>query len=393
MRGLKQYGAFRWLLPALAAAYFAGTAQALDPNREMSQYIRDQWGVEQGFPGGAVYAIAETNDGYLWIGAEEGLVRFDGLTFRLFNHANLAALPAGPVQGLTTDADGNLWIQPQRLGLVRYRDGIFHDVWPDLRQSEIGVTAMCRGRNGEVLLARPIGNLKYSGGNLVPLGLSSESLVISMAQTGDGKIWMGTRDAGRFSPSDGGASSIAESLRDKKVNALLPDGDRELWIGTDNGLARWNGTELSPSLVHAQILSMTKDHESNIWVGTVRGLVRLDARGVSSPAKGDSRPGGAVTALFEDREGDLWVGSAQGIERFRDSVFMTYFPGGLRSQNHGPLYVDAENRTWFAPSDGGLFWMRGEKIERITSAGLGNDVVYSIAGGPGELWIGRQRGD
>src|SRR5258707_12568816 len=115
MRGLKQYYGFRWVLPGLAAAYFGGAAQALDPKREMSQYIRDQWGVEQGFPAGAVYAIAETNDGYLWVGAEEGLVRFDGFTFGLFNDANLAALPAGPVQGLTTDTDVNLWIQRQRV--------------------------------------------------------------------------------------------------------------------------------------------------------------------------------------------------------------------------------------------------------------------------------------
>ena len=398
MRGLKEHHAFRWLLTALAAAYFGGTAQGLDPNREMSQYIRDQWGAEQDFPGGTVYSIAETDDGYLWIGAEKGLVRFDGLSFRLYNHANLTALPAGPILGLTTDAGGNLWIRPEGSGLVRYRDGKFHDVWPDLPRAEIGVTAMCRGKDGDVLLARPIGNLKYSGGQLVPLGLTTEWLVISMAQTADGKIWMGTRDGGLLSPSEGGVAGVAEGLPDKKVNALLAVGERELWIGTDNGLARWNGTELaqaglSPSLEHAQILAMTRDHESNIWVGTARGLMRVNARGVSSMEKRGLQPGGAVSALFEDREGDLWVGSAQGIERFRDSVFLTYSPsGGPQPENCGPLYVDPENRAWFAPSDGGLFWIKGEQIKQNASAGLGTDVVYSIAGGPGELWVGRQRG-
>jgi signal transduction histidine kinase/ligand-binding sensor domain-containing protein len=397
MRVLKQHYVFRWLLSGLAAASFASTAQALDPNREMSQYLRDAWGANQGFPGGAVYAIAATDDGYLWIGAEEGLVRFDGLTFRLFNHANLTALPAGPILGLTTDANGYLWIRPQSSGLVRYRAGIFHDFSPDLPRAETGVTAMCLGMNGEVLLARPSGNLKYSGGKLVPLGLTADRLVISMAETADGKIWMGTRDAGLFSPGEGGISGIEEGLPDKKVNTLLPAGDRELWIGTDNGLVRWNGTELtqaslSPSLQHAQILAMTRDHESNVWIGTSSGLERVNARGASSLEK-RRQPGGAVTALFEDREGDLWVGNAVGIERFRDSVFMTYSPsGGLRPGNNGPLYVDTENRTWFAPSDGGLFWIRGAQIEKITTAGLSEDVVYSIAGGPGELWVGRQRG-
>ena len=398
MRGLKEYHACRWLLAGLAASYFASTAQALDPNREISQYIRDQWSAEQGFPGLTVYAIAETDDGYLWIGAEEGLVRFDGLNFRLFNHANSPVFPAGPVQDLTTDADGNLWIRPQSPGLVRYREGIFHDVSADLPRAETGVTAMCRGRNGEVLLARPSGNLKYDGGKLVPLGVTAGSLVLSIAQTADGKIWMGTRDAGLFSPSEGGVSSVAEGLPDRKVNTLLAVGDRELWIGTDSGLARWNGTELtqaglSPSLEHAQILAMARDRESNIWVGTSGGLSRVNARGVSSLEKRGRQPGGAVSALFEDREGDLWVGSAGSIERFRDSVFMTHStPGGLQPGNNGPIYVDTDNRTWFAPSDGGLFWLRGEQMGQITSAGLGKDVVYSIAGSPGELWIGRQRG-
>jgi signal transduction histidine kinase/ligand-binding sensor domain-containing protein len=364
----------------------------------MSQYIRDQWGAEQRFPGGTVNAIAETDDGYLWIGAEAGLVRFDGLNFRLFNHKNSTAFPAGPVLGLTADAAGNLWIRMQSSDLVRYRAGIFHDVSSELPRSEIGVTAMCRGSNGEVLLARPSGSLKYSGGKLVSLGLPAVGLVISMAQTADGRIWMGTRDAGLLSPSEGGVSSIAEGLPDKKINTLLAAGDRQLWIGTDNGLVRWNGIELTQAglshfLERAQILAMTSDHESNTWVGTAHGLVRVNARSISSLEKRGFEPGEAVTAVLEDREGDLWVGSAAGIERFRDSVFLTYSPsGGLRSENNGPLYVDSDNRTWFAPSGGGLFWLKGEQAGQITSAGLGQDVVYSIAGGPGELWIGRQRG-
>src|SRR5882762_7895559 len=196
IRSLKQYRAFPWLLTGFLAAYFVSPAQALDPDRAMPQYIRDRWGAEQGFPGGTVYAIEGTADGYLWIGAQAGLVRFDGSTFRLFNHANSAALPAGPVLGLTTDAEGNLWIRPQSAGLVRYSAGVFHDVLPGLVPDETGVTAMCRGRNGEVLLARPNGDLRYHGGKLVPLAVTaqwSHPLVISMAETADGRVWMGTK--------------------------------------------------------------------------------------------------------------------------------------------------------------------------------------------------------
>ncbi len=85
-------------------------AHAIDPNRIMSQYLREHWGSERGFTGGSVTAIAQTTDGYLWIGTEKGLIRFDGLNFRQFQQAIPTAFPIGPVQGLIADAQGNLWI-------------------------------------------------------------------------------------------------------------------------------------------------------------------------------------------------------------------------------------------------------------------------------------------
>src|ERR1700748_102252 len=107
------------------AMVFAGTSYAIDPNRAMSQYIHDQWGAEQGFPRGPVYAIAQSSDGYLWIGTQAGLVRFDGLNFRLLQ--DVPGLPNGEsVYGLMSDGHGNLWIRPQSQGnlvrLVRYRN-------------------------------------------------------------------------------------------------------------------------------------------------------------------------------------------------------------------------------------------------------------------------------
>ncbi len=101
--------------------------------------------------------------------------------------------------------------------------------------------------------------------------------------------------------------------------------------------------------------------------------------------------------MFEDREGNIWTGGSLGIERLRDGVFKTYTTtDGLPSDSNGPVFVDAANRTWSAPLDGGLFWLKGDLIQRVTLAGLASDVVYSIDGnatnGRGDIWIGRQRG-
>jgi signal transduction histidine kinase/ligand-binding sensor domain-containing protein len=369
----------------------------------MSQYIRDQWGAEKGFPGGPVYAITQTADGYLWIGAEKGLIRFDGLNFNLIQRANTPSPVTGPVLGLTADAEGNLWIRLRSPSILRYREGKFENVLPDLEYDERGVTAMCRGTNGEALFSALInGTLRYSGGKFVTLTPRADLpnfLVISMAETPDGIIWMGTRDAGLFRLNGGRASAITEGLPDRKINCLLPGGDNELWVGTDNGIVRWNGTELTssgvpPSLKHTQALTMIRDRESNIWIGTTsQGLLRVNAAGVASFEGRDHRSRGAVTTLFEDREGNLWAGNAQGIERLRDSVFTTYSTyEGLPSESNGPVFVDSEDTTWFAPSDGGLYWLKGRQVGHVTGAGLDKDVVYSITGSKGELWIGRQRG-
>ncbi len=367
----------------------------------MSQYERERWGIDRGFPSGAVYAITQTTDGYLWIGTEKGLVRFDGLNFHLFQKSNTATGPIGPVLGLTADSENNLWIT-QQAGLLRYHEGKFEDASTYFERHETTVTAMCRGKDGQAIFAGLHSGFVRSGAGrfltLASMPAMPNFLVLSMAEMPDGRILLGTRDTGLFQLSGGRYSAGPVELRDRKINCLLPSDKQEVWIGTDNGLVRWNGTEvvnatIPRGLIHAQILALGKDRESNTWIGTADGLFRIDSEGVSSFDEGHRRPGGPVTAIFEDREGNVWTGSAQGLERFRDSVFTTYsLPEGLPSETNGPVYVDSDGRTWFAPSEGGLYWLKEGVVGRVRSAGLDGDVVYSVTGDGGELWIGRQRG-
>ena len=385
----------RWLLALSAVAWLVPAARALDPNRLTGQYIHDHWDGDRGYPGGAVNAFAQTPDGYLWIGSEKGLVQFDGLNFRLFDHANTEELPASPVLGLATDPEGSLWIRMQSREVLRYRRGVFEAV------SSLGeITAMAPGLNGDILLIRPHDPMRYRNGKLVhlpnPAGYTGR-LVISIAETPGGRMWMGTRDSGLFALLDGQAFE-PPGLPDRKVNCLLAADAGALWVGTDRGLVRWNGSELTqtgvPAEVRAaQVLAMARDRDSNLWLGTARGLMRMTANGAFVADRGDGGRAEAAGALFEDREGNLWIGRENGIERYRDTVFLTYpsaSPG--ISENSGPVYIDDAGRTWFGPSAGGLFWLRNGERGQVTDAGLGRDVVYSIDGGPGELWIGRQRG-
>jgi len=368
------------------------TADALSPNKALSQYIRNRWGEEQGLTGGPIYAMTQTKDGYLWLATERGLIRFDGFTFKLYQPAD--GFPAGPILGLLVDRSGDMWVRVQGPQFFRYHNGTFEDVLHGLPVQETDVTAMCLGQNGSIIFTA-LGNgiLRYDGGKLVALGdrYKLPRLVISMAETPDGKIWLGSREQGVFYLEKGEVRPVTRGVPDKKINALLPAGADRIWIGTDSGVASGNVAGFSSSgQLHVQTLAMVGDRDSNVWIGTPKGLARID-RGGSFAMQANT--GEAVTALFEDREGNLWVGSGQGLERVRDSVFTSYSASaGLPTDNNGPVYVDTEGRTWFAPVHGGLYWLKEGQAHAVTVGGVDRDVVYSISGGKGELWLGRRSG-
>lgn len=398
-RNARRRTRFGWLVAGLALACCFNPARALDPNRGPSDYTRDRWGAEQGFPGATVYAITQTPDGYLWLGTERGLVRYDGLNFHLYGHEDSPLFPTGPIQELLTDADGNLWIRPQTRSLLRFRDGVLQDVTPELDAGHSGVTAMCRGAGGEVLFAvRGEGVFAYAGGRFTKLFSTAGRpnwLVIAMTATGDGNIWMGTRDAGILVMSAGQVSAV-QGLPDRKINSLLAAADGKVWVGTDAGVVRLNGDGTNPTgapapLDRIQALALLADRDANVWAGTNRGLFRLNDGGTVALEEG-VKDAAAVNAIFEDREGSLWVGSTRGVERLRDSAFMTYAPPEGLPPEGGAVYVDAEGRAWLAPMSGGLYWGEGGRFLPVQEGGLERDVVYSVAGGPGALWVGRRGG-
>jgi ligand-binding sensor domain-containing protein/two-component sensor histidine kinase len=390
----------------------------------MSQYLRDSWGTERGLPGGSITAIAQTSDGYLWIGTDKGLVRFDGFNFHQFERAHPNPILIGPVRTLLVDPSDNLWILLQNTQLFRYQNGNFELI---RGEAENGTTAMARGTSGSVLLSSlAVGTATYSGNRFRSLSspalhtnaarvANSEapdqratpfswfdrlaaptSVVISMAQTDDGTIWLGTERRGLFYLQEGRVSGALNGRVDTNINCLLPLQNSELWVGTAKGVLRWNGTKLTlagvpSSLRNLNVLSILRDRDSNIWVGTSRGLFRYNANGVFLLSTHETT--GPVAALFEDREGSIWIGSGRGLERLRDSAFVTYSLPNLKSQSMGPLHVDSGGRTWIAPIQGGLRWLKEGKSGDVTADGIANDVVYSIAGtGKDDIWVGRQQG-
>lgn len=422
-----------WLLKfanaVLALVCCKGLALAVDPSRTFSQYVQEYWGVDRGFPNETVSSIAQTRDGYLWIGTDKSLIRFDGLNFQKFQQAIPASFPIGAVQSLVSDGQGNLWILLPTTKLLRYHDGMFEVV---RGEAENGVTAIGSGPSNEILVSSlAMGTLSYNGTDFVsmssrdlPTGIQASdpipitspsstaawstglkphrlagpgSAVISIESTDDGGIWLGTEDGGLFYLKEGRLSWV-ENLAGAKITSILPIESSELWIGTSRGLLRWNGSKLTRAgvplaLKRSKVLSLIRDRHANIWVGTNQTVVCISSAGNNPRVSAIPSSFGPVRALFEDREGNIWIGGVHGLRRLRDSLFVTYSIDGPHSQSTGAVYVDPEDRTWVAPIGGGLRCLKGKKQEWVTAAGLNHDIVYSIAGGErDELWLGRQRG-
>lgn len=381
--------------------WFAYSAVGLSSRKAISEYVHDRWGAEAGFPGGPVYAMAQTPDGYLWIGTEKGLVRFDGITFSLLRPPDVATELSRPILGLVVDGEGSLWVRPQGPKLLRYREGKFQDMSAGLKLKETDITAMCAGRNGDVLFSGLVnGTVRYSKGRFETLASVNvlPKLIISLAETDQDRVWLGSKDAGLYYLRGGLVSTVTSGPPDSKINFLLAMGSGGLLIGTDNGIVRWNGAQFLPALAsdkpeHIQGLAMVTDRDANVWVGTPAGLQRIYFPGESPANSQNLLPIGPVTSLLEDREGNLWIGTTQGIERLREPAFTTYSPAtGLPAPLDGPVYVDANGSTWVAPSSGGLYHLTDGRAKLISSDGLAKDVTYSISGGGDGLWLGRREG-
>ena len=392
---------WQWAAAVLACLWPVHTAFALHPSVEISQFVHDRWTAENGLLGGSIYAICQSSDGYLWIGTERGLVRFDGSHFTLIQQPIAGMGSLGPVLGLVSDAAGDMWIRLEDLRLLLYRGGHFEDANARFHLFQIPYTAMANDYEHGILLAN--GNeqtLQYRGGKFVTIVATGQipNAVISLAQTRDQTIWLGTRDSGLFRMAGGGPESVSSELSDAKINVLLPAISGGLWIGTDHGLRYWDGhglveLPLPASVQQVQILALLQDRDGNIWAGTDHGLIRISPGGTVSLALLHSGPGYEVTTIFEDRDGAIWFGGSAGLERLRDGMFTTYTTAqGMPTDTVGPVWADSDGRTWFGPVSGGLYWIENGLVHRVTAAGLDDDVVYSISGGDGEIWVGRQHG-
>jgi signal transduction histidine kinase/ligand-binding sensor domain-containing protein len=393
----------------MAAAFlFIGTkpAQAsLDPNLSLTQYIHQNWQVEAGLPQVSVSSVAQTPDGYLWLGTEGGLVRFDGISFRVYDKRSTPEIPANVISALLAGREGTLWIGTQG-GLVRLRNKAFRAFGTAEGLTSSSILSLHEDRAGTLWIGTDGGGLvRFKDGKFHAFrkanGLADD-VVFSITEDKDGALWLGTHNGlsrmwnGKFQ-----TFTTRNGLGDNDVRAATVDAQGTVWVGTNGGgVCRMGSSRATclttkDGLTSNDIFSLLQDQAGTLWVGTLSGgLDRIVNGEVTSFTKRNGFPGGDVGALLEDQEGNLWMGSDDsGLHCLKQGPVATIAKAeGLSSDIVLPVFEDRDSALWVG-TDNGLNRLKDGKIEHYTEQGLEKGLILSIAqDSAGILWVGTRTG-
>ncbi len=424
---------------AVALLLLAGTRiHALDPNRSLNQFGHQVWLTENGLPQNTVQAIIQTRDGYLWIGTQEGLARFDGLNFTVFDKKSTPAFKSNDIRFLQEDRQGRLWIStsyglvcrhngqftsfteseglPDNSvgpvvedtygnvwigtagGLTRFENGNFKTFTTDQGLARNVIQVLYAQANGSLVVGTSTGLQIFNGGHFTPLNVPVANIT-SVAETSSGSLWLGTLDG--LYQVDREGRTLTATLPDSRVSALRIDREGALWIATASGVARLSGQRLetfttSDGLSSNLVLSLFEDREGSMWIGTeAGGLNLLKSKKFNTFTTKDGLPSDLVKVIYQDPQGGIWIGSnGGGLTLFKNGKFTTWTTrDGLSSDVVLSLAGDADGVIWIGTPDG-LNRFQNGKFQTFTFAdGLSNDLVRSVlVDRNGVLWVGTRDG-
>ena len=388
--------------------------EALPPAKHITQYAHTAWRTQDGFFSGTPTAIAQTSDGYLWVGTEGGLLRFDGVRFVPWTPPNGKQLRSISVFSLLGARDGSLWIGTDR-GLSHWKDGDLTEYGKvrarieSILEDRRGTIWITRGRvqdSSGPLCQIQSGLLKcYSKANGIPNRTAN-----ALAQDAEGSIWFGSEtnlvrwrpDSSSVYPLSSGEKFVGLS----GVEALAAAPDNSLWVGMNHlgpglGLQRlvqgkwrsvvmpsFNGTSLSVS-------ALLLDRDGALWIGTeTQGIYRIHNGVADHFDSADGLSGDFVQGLFQDHEGNIWVTTTKGIDSFRNRPVVVFSKReGLTADSVSSVLASPEGTVWIGNADA-LDSFHDGKISSMTAkGGLPGKIVTSLLEDhTGLLWVGVDNG-
>jgi signal transduction histidine kinase/ligand-binding sensor domain-containing protein len=387
-------------IAAIALTVLLGGSQsffALNPSLEINQYGHTAWKIRDGFPIGTAFAMAQTPDGYLWLGTETGLFRSDGVRFLPWTPPAGQHLPGDSTPySLLVSRDGTLWIGTFK-GLASWRDGKL------TQNAEVGghfVTSLLEDRDGTVWAAlfadtRSPGQLCAirNGGATECYGRDGAfgSFVWSLAEYSSGTLWVGA-DSGLWRWKPGPPKRYGAP--GKRLADLAQTSDGRLIAGIkESGLWQISGDKIeaypirspkNPNTMMAEsdvdANKLLRDRDGGLWIGTnQRGLIHVHQGRTDVFTEEDGLSGNIIAGLFEDHEGNIWVSTAGGLDRFRDVSVVTVSPKqGLPSRYVNSVLASTDGSVWIATREGLTQWQNGKTKLFRRANGLPDQFVQSL---------------
>ncbi|MEM8483912.1 MAG: two-component regulator propeller domain-containing protein [Bacteroidota bacterium] len=407
-------------------------AQYLSPEKTLTQFVHNVWGTEEGLPQGSVNAIAQTDDGYLWFGTQEGLVRFDGEEMHVYDKRSVAEFESNDIRILHVDRQGTLWIGTRDAGLMRYKGGRFAVPVRQDSLRDARISAIAEGQNEDHLWIGTSGSglKKLARGKISSVPGVETGHITALYETPDGVLWIGTHDAGliRYAHGETQTFTVEEGLPDNNITALSSSRHGGIWIGTKGGLVHYHaGSFFTITVEHGlsadNITSLFEDKIGSLWIGTNQeGVDRLvldlpamesqiDAQAITTKpelvlamhasfhdhmqidifATQHGLSYHTVKSLFQDEEGNMWLGTdGGGVNMLREGKFTTYTSHeGVADDFILAIHEADDGSMWFS-TEKGVSRLKDGNITSLTAAdGLGADYVISVESTPdGSLWFG-----
>jgi signal transduction histidine kinase/ligand-binding sensor domain-containing protein len=376
--------------------------RALDPERPLATQAQRTWRSDDGLRQETVTALAEATNGFLWIGTEGGLVRFDGATFEPFSRVNVPGFLHNEIQALAEDPGGALWIGTTEPGLYRLQHGAVVVYGAAEGLPEQPIRRLLRDTRGTLWAAPEEGPLlRFDGSVFRPVPSEGVQLRIrALCEAPDGTLWVGTVGSGLWRIQKD--HLILAALTAAEITALAAGREDQLLVGTrTQGLLRleegrleappW-ARELAPRSINALLW----DRQGSLWIGLDQGgLCRRNPGGrleAAQPLAARWTP----LALLEDRAGALWVGSdGRGLSVLHPVPFQTL--PLVNADPEEPIRMVCQDRggtVWCLTGDQALGEVRQGRIHRFTAAGQPGEPITALwpraAGG---VWLGTRRGE
>ena len=374
-----------------------GNVSALTPSLQISQYAHKAWTLREGFFRNVAYSIAQTPDGYLWLGTDSGLLRFDGVRTVKWEPPAGGSLPSGFIRSLLAARDGTLWIGADG-GLVSWKDGRLTG-YPQF--TENNTRAMIQDRTGTVWVSQGIATkTKLCAIRDAKTQCYGEDgslgIILDLHEDRGGSLWVATRRGMlRWKPAP------PTFFPGREIDRLIEDVNGTLIGAGAFGIAWFsNGKEvappaLPPAITHLAVRRFLRDRDGGLWLGTEHsGLVHLHGDRVDAYTVADGLSSNSVRNLFEDREGNIWVTTDGGIDRFRDfAVIGISDQQGLSDSGAASLLADRQGNIWIGAARGLNRWRAGEITKIRVTPGPRYDVYPRFQDKEGHLWVSTYPGN